>query len=439
MGGKGNNALYGEAGNDRIQAEGGINTLSGGEGDDYLDLYTSTNSRLYGGVGDDSFWIFNKSSYNTLIGGDGNDDLNCLEFSNHNTLIGGEGDNVYTLYDRCHYNTIYGGSGKDVVALDSSHNTIFLEGGNDFYWSRDYSLYIDGTHDKWVPPSYNIVHMGQGNDKADMHSAIEDQHSKIYFEEGNDKIRAYHDLQGEKSYTVYDMGSGQDEVDVSYAVGSTFQLGEGDDKADIFASNYATVYGGAGKDDITLILGFDRQDRPFTSSRNTVYMGDGDDKIVASFSPYDSLDFINSDDHLYGEGGNDYLEVVLSKYDDNDDGIVHPAYTVQGGYILGGGAGQDTFVLSLPVNVGVTVTPQDQSLGYEVPKANVIIDFEHGQDHLQFKGVQSLEDLNFHMSYSVQAGHCVTITTASDDTLVWARLEHMDQGFNLDSGDFIFS
>ncbi len=101
--------LFGEEGNDLLDASGGLggNRLYGGEGED--ELFANKDDRLFGGEGDDFLDASVGEGHNRLDGSEGNDDL--LAGSN-DQLVGGNGDDILRIISGSD-NLLYGGSGAD--------------------------------------------------------------------------------------------------------------------------------------------------------------------------------------------------------------------------------------------------------------------------------------------------------------------------------------
>ena len=76
IGGGGNDTLLGGDGNDRIlgsYGDTGSYFIDGGDGNDYIDIWTSTNNTVNGGAGEDI--LSGSFNVDTLIGGDGDDSI----------------------------------------------------------------------------------------------------------------------------------------------------------------------------------------------------------------------------------------------------------------------------------------------------------------------------------------------------------------------------
>jgi Ca2+-binding RTX toxin-like protein len=117
-GGLSRNISYGEAGNDTIYGNGGADTLSGGSGNDQIYGYAGSDYIL-GGDGNDTIdghtresgVSFGTNDVDTIDGGAGDD------YINHNggasSISGGSGND--TIYGNVQSDIIYGGSGNDQI------------------------------------------------------------------------------------------------------------------------------------------------------------------------------------------------------------------------------------------------------------------------------------------------------------------------------------
>ncbi len=115
---KTNVKLFGDAGNDVLDAGdgAGFNILDGGDGNDIL--YGKTSDQLIGGAGDDEL-NSDGAGGNTFSGGDGKDSI----FTDRNdTADGGAGDDVIYAGAKGG-NTITGGDGKDKFVITDTPTT----------------------------------------------------------------------------------------------------------------------------------------------------------------------------------------------------------------------------------------------------------------------------------------------------------------------------
>ncbi len=136
----GGNTIFSGAGSDFVTASTnstGSNRISGGSGND--NLQASTGDRLFGQAGDDRLDATRGNGDNRLSGGDGNDSLYA---GVNDTLLGGNGNDL--LYAGLGGSTLIGGAGNDIFLLvesilPTSFNTVV-----DFRSGSD-SLRISGV------------------------------------------------------------------------------------------------------------------------------------------------------------------------------------------------------------------------------------------------------------------------------------------------------
>lgn len=118
-GGEGNDRAYGEAGQDQIFAGAGNDLAYGGDGDDSIEGEAG-NDQLFGDAGNDT--LGDRSGDNKLYGGDGNDFL--IGTGGNNAMYGGKGQDDYfvdNIQDAVHEN---GREGTDEVATTLNSYTI---------------------------------------------------------------------------------------------------------------------------------------------------------------------------------------------------------------------------------------------------------------------------------------------------------------------------
>jgi len=133
--------IIGTNGNDTLIASGskGDNLLSGGDGNDSLDIsgylyrgsdpnssfnsISSGNNTLNGGAGDDTLGAGGSRGNNLLSGGDGNDFLNISGYEN-------QASDFYYDYRSLGNNTLNGGAGDDTLDASGSKGDNLLSGGD---------------------------------------------------------------------------------------------------------------------------------------------------------------------------------------------------------------------------------------------------------------------------------------------------------------------
>jgi Ca2+-binding RTX toxin-like protein len=332
-GGGGNDVLSGLAGEDELQGEDGNDMLYAGDGNDTA-LGGNGNDLIVLGMGDDQG--FGGAGRDTIFGGDGND-----------TVFGDDGDDL--IYGGANFDFIDAGDGDDTVFGDDGRDLIYLGAGRDLFNDNSQGGEL-GQDTVYAGDGDDTIQGGNGNDV-------------FYGEDGNDAIygRLGNDLiYGGANFDFIDAGDGDDTV-------------FGDDGRDL-------IYLGNGND----LFNDNSQGGEF--GQDTVFAGEGDDTIQGG----------GGDDIFYGEAGNDVIFGRLGNdlifAGDNFDFID----SGDGNDTVFGGNGRDTIILG-PGNDVYVDTAQGGVLGQDtisggagadrfefqaVMSADVITDFQRGIDTL---------------------------------------------------------
>jgi Ca2+-binding RTX toxin-like protein len=245
-------SLYGGAGNDTVEASHDNTKLYGGTGDDDLSSGSGANSKLYGGAGDDQ--IVGVGGHDSLYGGDGVDTLYYQ--GGHELVYGGAGDDHIDSEGGGSFDTLIGGDGRDHVVGRGSNEQIYGGAGDDD---------LEAVSEGYV--SNDTLYGGAGDDRL-RGSDLGDE--RLFGGAGNDTIDAH----GGGNDTIAG-GDGNDVI--TGAANSTVSGGAGNDTITTWAdptvygsgtSNTATVYGGAGDDQVAVARG-----------ANIVDGGDGFDAV----------------------------------------------------------------------------------------------------------------------------------------------------------------
>ncbi|MDP2809214.1 MAG: VCBS domain-containing protein, partial [Rhodocyclaceae bacterium] len=280
-----NDVVAGGLGNDRIAGGSGFDQLQGGEGDDVLD------------GGSDADTLFGEAGNDTLIGGAGNDYL--IGGLGNDILDGGEGDDVYFLAS---------GEGKDRIVDSGGTDWLVF---NDILWGQ---LRLGTGSLKLSLPDGGEIHLDDFDpDNPYAAGGIE------YFQFADGVVMT-------KGQLIDALGiapTGTPDADVlsGTALSETINALAGDDVVTARAGN-DTIHAGDGND--------------------VVYAGEGSDIIYGG----------NGDDVLLGEAGNDTLMGEAG-----NDLLSGGAGTdaLQGGegddtYLFQTGDGQDTATDALGTN-----------------------------------------------------------------------------------------
>lgn len=257
--------------------------INGGEGNDSLTVSDGTEDTTLGdapmvadgGEGDDRLESFNSTdAFVTLIGGSGNDYFDQTALDNSADIRAGAGyDTLEILVDRSTY-TMPNGLNKVIVTGTEAHiigndSDNVIEGrGN-----ADTTFEGRGGNDTLVLPGHGTLLGGDGNDVLrGVSSEIDNTNNAGRF--------------------FADGGSGDD----------TIVLNEGADPEN--AAGGSTVEGGDGNDSITIIGGDDNIHGG--DGNDTVYAGVGDDRISGDAGD-DRLNGDGGKDSIYGGAGNDRI------------------------------------------------------------------------------------------------------------------------------------
>lgn len=303
--------VVGGAGNDTITAiaprsgvSTGSNTLNGGDGDDIINVYSSTN-KLNGDNGEDTFSIFSGS--NNMVNGGAGTNLLAIDAGIETVTVKVPGANSFIeefnasetktlLIDGKNY-TIKNNTGAQTLIYQVNAGVVEFKAGTNLtitaqsdmahnvkIWGN-YTTFEGGDLDDTITVAsgaqYSIIKGGKGNDTitnnghysnlygGDGDDIITDNYAynAIYGEAGNDTIYANH---SSANASKYEGGIGNDTIYVNYS-GQTVNGNEGDDtfilKTGITNTN---IIGGIGNNNIigngatnTLKTGFGADDNSF--------------------------------------------------------------------------------------------------------------------------------------------------------------------------------
>jgi Ca2+-binding RTX toxin-like protein len=282
--GEGDNTLSGGGGDDSLYSRGGgVNTVDGGEGNDYwFGDYQASGANLTASMAPSGSWTFS--------------DGTSVSNVEHVLLIAGAGDDTFSIRDTPNsHSEVYAQAGFDTLNLDFSASTV----GGYVYFGGGSGSAGDGSG---AYASYG------GFESFSATTGAGDDFFQV------DASGAHFDLDGGAgadyaSVTVYVPNDVTFVLDATPGAVSTF-VGAGDTLTDIERVNIAT---GDGNDSITA--------------------GDGED-ILTSYG---------GDDILVGGGGNDFLDGgsganTLLGGDGNDQ--IHSSF---GEDTVDGGAGNDVW------------------------------------------------------------------------------------------------
>lgn len=118
--------LRGGRGDDHLRAEGRGDSLYGETGNDTVDAGYGGSFLAHGGRGDDS--VTGACGKSELYGDEGDDFIRLAEGSDNNLYGGAGNDTLSGSTLECHNNTLHGGGGDDTLAARDSRN--ILDGGD---------------------------------------------------------------------------------------------------------------------------------------------------------------------------------------------------------------------------------------------------------------------------------------------------------------------
>ncbi len=238
-------SVSGGAGNDRITAGSGADTIDAGDGNDKVyanggaDLITggSGNDTVYGGDGNDT--ILGGNGNDRLVGEGGNDVFDGGK--NNNSIDGGDGDDVFK--EKVGSDTVFAGAGNDSGSFKAG-GIVYGEAGSDIFVSTGSALLYGGDDND------NLQGTSVWGDAGDDTLAGLNGPDEIHGGDGNDLIRG---MDG-NDVLIGDAGD-----DAIFGGGGTDSLFGGDGNDNLYGTNGAKdkhkdldgtddVTGGAGSD-----------------------------------------------------------------------------------------------------------------------------------------------------------------------------------------------
>ena len=490
-GGSGENDLFGEAGNDTLIATGHVGLyLSGGDGNDSLHTFTEW-AWGYGGTGDDTivgtgymyggdgndflsanrdlaFAGENTSSFGSVLIGEAGDDTLQGDYQDISSLYGGPGNDVYYVYhanedlleyDGEGYDTIYttvdltlpggfealfanmpgaihgfhltgndennyivGNSGDDILEGMGGNDTIFGAGGKDS---------IDGGAGDDLLTStstYTTITGGAGNDQIhffDLSDAVHRTETATFTGQKSD-YQILRDVTGQELF-VSDMRAGTPDGSDTILGYGTLKFGDGtayvadktntgifhtaDDNFSLTGSAFGdffvqtgglgTYHAGAGDDTIyafgnASLNALGETGNDFISGgsfSDTLSGGDGNDTLLGG-GGNDTLNGGKNDDSLQGNDGDDSLTGADGS-DTLEGGIGND--TLNGGTgndVLHGGAGNDTYYVDSVLDV-LSETNLDGSDAGGVDRVFSTVDYTLAQfiENLNLDGTDNISGI----------------------------------------------
>ncbi|MEG4446707.1 Ig-like domain-containing protein, partial [Microcoleus sp. AT9_B4] len=284
----GNDTVFGLGGNDRLVGEKGNDNLNGGSGNDEL-RGQSDNDTLVGEGGND---LLDADSGNDSVDGGGDSDR-ILGGMGNDTLYGQGGDDYLTGWTENDF--IYGGPGNDLI-YGSAKDEVAVSGSRDsFYYKEEDRSGQNGDDRLYGDEGNDAIYAGIGTDFLSGGSGSD----LLYGGNGNDN------LNGDDGSDLLDGGPDTD----------TINGGPGDDRL-LGDTGNDYLNGGDGKDEIhgyrdrdTLLGGADKDILYGQGGGDSLRGGDGDDVLFGEDNGKQGQTYDGSDDNDYldGDAGQDYL------------------------------------------------------------------------------------------------------------------------------------
>ena len=341
------NTIYGDAGNDSIDAAAGNDTVFGGTGDDTV-LGNTGDDRLYGGAGNDT--LIGGSGVDTAYGGDGDDLIDdepgAFNGTSADSFYGGAGRD--TIYTGGGDDLAYGGSGGDLLNGEDGNDRLFGDGGDDLIFGdlgNDTLYGGDGNDALYGGDGVDNMMAGDGDDTVDGglgddwlsggagndtvlgndgndYAGGADGNDALYGGAGNDLIAGDSNLfynadfrsgpgTGATTLTVVNAADGPLDLYRFDATGATIFVttipAGGSTVQSTFADQNFVLRDPATNFFVGTITGAANQTFTFgAQTADTLSGGSGDDTLFGQFGE-DTLDGGLGADTLYGGTGNDVL------------------------------------------------------------------------------------------------------------------------------------
>ncbi|WP_187429514.1 hypothetical protein ROLI_042270 [Roseobacter fucihabitans] len=341
LAGSGSKTVFGQGGNDIINASSGGGEYFGGGGNDTIFASNTANETLDGGTGIDTLntTLFNGTySVNMVTGVTNFAPESFINFENitmgngNNTVVGTSGANIIitgtgddTISAGAGNDTINTGAGNDTVNASSGNDTIFLGSGNDTATSS-------GTDTIFGQGGNDLIFAGLGlPETLDGGTGIDTLNTTLF--NGSyvvDLATGLTNFAGElfTNFENITAGNGNDQL-FGFEVDNIMIGGGGNDRILAFRGN-DTIEGGLGDD--TLNGGEGNDNISGGDGADLVFGQDGNDVISGG----------DGNDQLFGEAGNDNISGGLG---DDTIGAADGSDTINAGGgndTAFGGEGNDT-------------------------------------------------------------------------------------------------
>ena len=367
--------IEGGAGDDSINNEGNNVTINAGDGNDTVTQERRNNVSIAGGAGND--YVFNayNSTNITIDAGAGNDTID--NDSSKLSLSAGEGDDSISLYSGEDI-TVIGGKGSDSIFNNTASKVLYqykAGDGNDYIsgFKADSTLQIGNGSDTYSTQTSGsdlIVTVGDGKislvgaanlstvniagtfaiPTINVQTSLDNNQSDVVLV-GNDSAN-YIENSG-KNVTILANGSNDSIINTKNGTNVSLNSGTGDDSIRNIADN-VTIDSGAGNDSIdnyygvnsvTINTGAGEDVLSNSGSKVSINTGADNDLVVYNSGSQVTIDSGTGNDTIYNRGNNN----SISGGDDND----YIENQSDGNSVtLNGGKGDDTIVNYWDIKAG---------------------------------------------------------------------------------------
>lgn len=332
LAGVGSKTVFGQGGNDIINASTGGGEYFGGGGNDIIFASNTAFETLDGGTGIDTLntTLFNGTYEINLVTGVTNfapesfvNFENVVTGNGNTTVVGTSGANIITTGTG--NDTVNAGSGNDIINTGSGNDTVLVSSGSDtiFLGDGNDTATSSGTDTIFGQGGNDTIFAGLGlPETLDGGTGIDTLNTTLF--SGNYVVNLATGLTnfGGELFSNFEnivSGSGNDELFGTIGANS-MAGGAGNDRILGFAGN-DNLSGGLGNDTLNggdgndTINGGDGADQVYAGTGNDIINGGGDDDLLVGELGNDTIN---------GDGGNDILR--------GGDGFD----------VINGGAGDDT-------------------------------------------------------------------------------------------------
>ncbi|REJ51738.1 MAG: hemolysin, partial [Microcystis aeruginosa TA09] len=412
-GGRGNDTISANAGDDDIYGEDGDDVLNGGAGHD--DIYGGNGNDLLNGDAGDDYFTGDEGDNDTINGGAGSDSYHAdysygssgltmtYDTAGSGTITVGTETDTFTSIES--FNGFKGTDYNDVIFGGTAVEELYGRGGNDTISGNAGSDYIYGENGN------DVLNGGAGNDQ-------------LYGGNGNDTLQGTDGGTGEYDYLVGGTGSDRfilaDTTKTFYDDGLTATEG---------TSDYASIADFSTTDD-TIQLRGSSSDYLLTVSGSTTKLyinkpGSEPDELIANISNQTALSLTASYFSYVSSPTLPSITLAVAPSSVTEDGTTNLVYTftrsgvttdaLTVNYTVGGTATNGTDYTSLPTSVTFAANSATATLTVD-PTADTTVESDETVSLTLATGTD----------YTVGTTTAVTGTINDDDSTVTSQLSIND-------------